>query len=219
MNVGFSAKLMNRVRADGWVLGPYHLLARAGRTVRSRLYGKVLGAQCFDIGAGCHIKGIRHIRFGSGISIFKNMWLEAVTQHHGHRFNPVIEIGDGTSFSNNVHISSINRICIGSHVLVGSNVHITDHNHGSYGELRPSLPGEFPAERLLHTDGPVLIADNVWIGDNVVIIGPVHIGAGAIIGSNSVVLKDVAAATIAAGSPARALKVFDHHSGLWRRVC
>ena len=62
------------------------------------------------------------------------------------------------------------------------------------------------------------IGDNVWIGDNAVIIGPVSIGAGAIIGANSVVRRDVPAWTIAVGAPAMPVKRFNGPSGEWERV-
>ena len=35
------------------------------------------------------------------------------------------------------------------------------------------------------------IGDNVWIGDKVTILPGVHIGDGAVIGANAVVVKDV----------------------------
>jgi len=64
----------------------------------------------------------------------------------------------------------------------------------------------------------VIVGDNVWIGDNAVIIGPVSIGRGAIIGANSVVRRDVPAYTMAAGAPARPIKRFDEAAGQWERV-
>ena len=47
-----------------------------------------------------------------------------------------------------------------------------------------------------------IIQDNVNIGANVVIIGPVKIGSNSIIGAGSVVLKDVEPNSVYAGNPA-----------------
>ena len=53
--------------------------------------------------------------------------------------------------------------------------------------------------------------NDVWIGQNAVILPGVHIGDGAIIGANSVVGSDVEPYAIAAGNPARVLrKRFDN---------
>ena len=53
---------------------------------------------------------------------------------------------------------------------------------------------------------PVVIGDNVWIGQGCAIMKGVTIGDGAIIAAHSVVTKDVPANTIAAGTPAKVIK-------------
>lgn len=65
----------------------------------------------------------------------------------------------------------------------------------------------------------MIIGDDVWIGDNAVIIGPVSIGRGSIIGANSVVRRDVPDQTIAAGVPARPIKQFENATSQWERIC
>lgn len=54
-----------------------------------------------------------------------------------------------------------------------------------------------------------IIHDNVDIGSNVVIIGPLIIGEGSIIGAGSVVTKDVEAYTIVVGNPAKVIKIIE----------
>ena len=51
-----------------------------------------------------------------------------------------------------------------------------------------------------------IIEDNVDIGSNVVILGPITIGKGSVIGAGSVVVKDVEPYSLVVGNPARVLR-------------
>lgn len=53
---------------------------------------------------------------------------------------------------------------------------------------------------------PVVIGKRVWIGCNVLIMKGVTVGDGAVIAAGSVVTKDVPAAALVGGNPARILK-------------
>ena len=63
-----------------------------------------------------------------------------------------------------------------------------------------------PAMEELPLKGDTVIGNDVWIGQNAVILPGVHVGDGAIIGANSVVGSDVAPYTIVVGNPARELR-------------
>ena len=63
-----------------------------------------------------------------------------------------------------------------------------------------------PALSELPLKGDTVIDNDVWIGQNAVILPGVHIGDGAIIGANSVVGSDISPYTIAAGNPARVIR-------------
>lgn len=67
-------------------------------------------------------------------------------------------------------------------------------------DMDPPSPSDLPLK------GDTVIGNDVWIGQNAVILPGVHIGDGAIIGVSSVVGSDVAPYTIAAGNPARVLR-------------
>ena len=63
-----------------------------------------------------------------------------------------------------------------------------------------------PADSDLPLKGDTVIGNDVWIGQNALILPGVHIGDGAIIGANSVVGSDVDSYTIVAGNPAKVLR-------------
>ena len=48
--------------------------------------------------------------------------------------------------------------------------------------------------------------NNVWIGDNVIILPGVKIGHGVVIGAGSIISKDIPAFSIAVGTPAKSIK-------------
>lgn len=52
----------------------------------------------------------------------------------------------------------------------------------------------------------VIIGNDVWIGSHVLILGGIRVGDGAVIGSGSVVTKDVDPYSIVAGNPARVIR-------------
>ena len=63
-----------------------------------------------------------------------------------------------------------------------------------------------PAIEALPFKGDTIVGNDVWIGQNAVILPGVHIGDGAIIGANSVVGSDIAPYSIVVGNPARILR-------------
>ena len=63
-----------------------------------------------------------------------------------------------------------------------------------------------PSKSDLTIKGDTVIANDVWIGQNAVILPGVHIGDGAIIGANAVVASDIPPYSVAVGNPARIVK-------------
>ena len=84
---------------------------------------------------------------------------------------------------------------------------ITDNSHGVSTSKMMDIS---PAKRLLYSKGPVIIDDNVWIGEKASIMPGVHIGECAIIAANAVVTKDIPAYSVAAGIPAKVVRTIDH---------
>lgn len=202
-------------RENGLLVAVGACISRARQLIRSRLLSSRLNAPGLSIGPGAYLRGLSHVTIGRNFGAGINLRLEAILSHNGATFNPRIIIGDNVSVSDFVHIGAANRIEIGNGVLMGSRVFISDHNHGRYSGANQSGPDIPPQCRLVSAGLPIIIHDNVWIGEQVTILQGVNIGAGAIIGAGSVVTGDVPAACIVAGNPSRALKRFDAATGNW----
>ncbi len=113
------------------------------------------------------------------------------------RQGAIISIGNGSGFSGTV-ISAAERISIGSNVLCGANVTITDTD---WHHLDSSLEGVE-----LVPSAPVVIGSNVWLGMNVIVLKGVSIGKNSVIGANSLVSTDIPENVIAVGQPAKVVK-------------
>ena len=121
------------------------------------------------------------------------------------------EMGDMT------HIVAYEKVEIGHNVLIASKCFISDTNHGNYNGEKQDSPEIAPNVRKLETQ-PVKIGNNVWIGENVVILAGTNIGDGCIVGANSVVKGNVPPKSIIAGSPAKVIKEWDENEKTWNRV-
>jgi acetyltransferase-like isoleucine patch superfamily enzyme len=163
-----------------------------------------------------YIRGKRFIKFGKGFTSGVGARLDAFTTK---KKCTLIEFGENVQINDYVHIAAVQSIKIGNNVLIASKVFISDHNHGYYNNPNQPHSNPFtpPAQRLL-SEKPVIIEDNVWIGEFVCIMPGVCIKEGAIIGAMSVVTKTIPAYSIAVGSPAQVIKTFNFETSKWQNV-
>jgi len=136
--------------------------------------------------------------------------------------NPNIRVGDFTYIADSdfeSHVThfypwSRDKLMIGKFCQIAAGVEfvMNDANHQINAvttfpfytlegwDMEPPAPSDMPFK------GDTVIGNDVWIGQNAVILPGVHIGDGAIIGANSVVGSDVAPYTIVIGNPAKVLR-------------
>lgn len=125
--------------------------------------------------------------------------------------NGSIEIGDHFYLGANSFIGAEKNVCIGSCVIISNDVRIYDNNnHPTSPEARKrmSLEGFGSDNWAWHhaASAPVVIEDNVWIGQYCSILKGVTIGKGSVVATRAVVTKDVPPYTIVAGNPAKVVK-------------
>lgn len=108
-----------------------------------------------------------------------------------------IEIGENFYSNYNLIILDCAKVTIGDNILIGPNVGIYTAGHPLHYEIR-NQEYEYAF--------PITIGDNVWIGGNVVINPGVTIGKNSVIGSGSVITKDIPENVIAIGNPCKILR-------------
>lgn len=148
----------------------------------------------------------KYISIGANFSSLWNLRLEVWDSYFDQSFSPELKIGDNVNVNSDVHIGCINKVVIGNNVLIASRVYITDHSHG---DTSASIVLTPPQRRFLMSKGPVIIEDNVWIGEGVCILSNVTVGKNSVIGSNAVVTKSIPPNTVVAGIPARVIKTIE----------
>lgn len=166
-------------------------------------YFKHFGKNIF-IHYSSNIIGFRSISIRDNVTLAANGTLAAWNEYNGDIYSPDIIIDEGATIGEGFHITSINSIYIGKNVLTGKYITISDNSHGLMDKEELNIP---PAERKLFSKGGVYIGNNVWIADKVTILPGIKIGENSIIGSNSVVTKNIPDNCIAAGNPARVIRI------------
>lgn len=97
----------------------------------------------------------------------------------------------------------IGGLTIGNHVMIAPYVTIITTNH--------RYVTQFSKEQNYDEYKPVVIKDDVWIGERAIILPGVTISEGAIIGAGSIVTKDVPDYAVVGGNPAKVLKYRNIH--------
>jgi acetyltransferase-like isoleucine patch superfamily enzyme len=110
------------------------------------------------------------------------------------------------------------RLIVGSYCSIGSNSKFyLGGNHrydwvttypfqvkSSHNNVFDSLENEIDGYPL--SNGDIIIGNDVWFGENVTVMSGVKIGDGAVVGTNSTIVKDVKPYSIVGGHPAKHIK-------------
>ncbi|MBC2403604.1 sugar O-acetyltransferase [Clostridium saccharobutylicum] len=108
-----------------------------------------------------------------------------------------IEIGENFYSNYNCIILDCAKVTIGNNVFLAPNVGIYTAGHPIHYE---------PRNEEYEYAFSISIGNNVWIGGNTVINPGVNVGDNCVIGSGSVITKDIPANCIAVGNPCRVIR-------------
>lgn len=126
-----------------------------------------------------------------------------------------IKIGNNTTARYGTEIRSTAGVTIGNDVIISHYVTIFDHNsHPTSPQMRYEMTQSGfhgPLWRNTRAEKkPIVIEDNVWIGQHATIFKGVTVGKGSIVAASAVVTKDVPPYSVAAGNPAKIVKTLEH---------
>jgi acetyltransferase-like isoleucine patch superfamily enzyme len=113
-----------------------------------------------------------------------------------------VRIGAKTVIGQECTISSYQHVSLGRECIVADRVMLIDFDHGVVEVERPiRLQGIYKRD--------VHVGNNVWVGYGAAFLRGVTVGDNAVIGTYSVVGKDVPANAVVAGVPAKLLRMRD----------
>ena len=123
------------------------------------------------------------------------------------KFHANIYVGDNCNF-NGMQVLGKGTLKVGDNFHSGVECMIITENHNYEGT---KLPYD---ETFIYKT--VIIGDNVWFGNRVLVVGDVNIGEGVIVAAGSVVTKDIPEFAIVGGNPAKIIKYrnIEHYTKL-----
>jgi acetyltransferase-like isoleucine patch superfamily enzyme len=134
---------------------------------------------------------------GATVLLGRWSWLGHGTKIRAHEGE--VRIGAKTVLGQECTISAYQHVSIGRECIVADRVMLIDFDHGAAEVERPiRLQGIYKRD--------VRVGHNVWIGYGASLLRGVTVGDNAIVGTLSVVTRDVAANAVVGGAPARTLR-------------
>ena len=167
-------------------------------------YEPMLRSRCRRVGSGLNYVKLRQgfPYFHGDIQLFIG---DNVTVHSRSSFSaaslfdkPSLYIGDRTYLGPGLSIGVAKQVSIGASCFISTNVNITDNDGHPLDPIKRA-EGKSVAEKDVL---PVKIGDYVWIGEGSSILKGITIGEGAVVGTKSVVVRDIEPFTVVAGNPA-----------------
>ena len=140
---------------------------------------------------------VNGVRLGNNVRIREGAWIQATSTLDQPGVG--LSIGDGTYIGPRAILGAGGGIRIGARVTFGAAVHLLAENHEFGDAVRP-------IQEQGVTRAGIVIDDDVWMGNGVIVLDGVSIGRGAVVGAGSVVTHDVPPGAVAVGNPARVIR-------------
>lgn len=193
-----------------------YTMSESLKNIISLFYTKIFFKKARLIRLPFYIRGKKKFKFGEGLTTGYNCRFEMFGEYDGE--NKKIIIGKNCKIGDYVHIAAGEKVTIGDNCLFASKIYVSDISHGDYSDRKTASNPDIPPDERVLVVKPVVIGNNVWLGDNVSVLPGVVIGNGCVIGANAVVNSSIPDNCIAVGVPAKIIKKYDEVTKVWKKV-
>lgn len=184
--------------------------------IKTRCFTLVMAGRFGSFGRGSRVAAplrfaqLRGVAVGERVNISRDVWILTVGPLNQDG-SPKLVISSHCGIGMGATLSAARRVVLEEHVLMARNVYISDHGH----EFRnPDAP---VSEQGITEPKEVVIGSHTWLGQNACVLPGVHLGKHCVVGSNSVVTRDVPDYSVVAGVPAVVVRRFDPELRAWVR--
>jgi acetyltransferase-like isoleucine patch superfamily enzyme len=188
--------LLRFLRAHGMLNRKYGRLFLRLAWLKLRWRGRLVTDGIAFVGPGVTIE----IGKGAKLHLGRWSWIGHGTKIRAHEGE--VRIGAKSVLGQECTISSFQHVSIGRECIVADRVMLIDFDHGVVEVERPVRE-----QGIYKRD--VRVGHNVWMGYGACVLRGVTIGDNAIVGTSSVVTKDVSDNAVVAGVPAQVLRMRD----------
>ncbi|MCI5207398.1 MAG: acyltransferase [Candidatus Electrothrix sp. ATG2] len=162
--------------------------------------GRIHLGDAVIISEGCILDG-RHgtesvsLRLGNNVILSNDVMISCK--------NGTVSIGENCGLNARTIVQSTNNcpVEIGPDCIIGQQCFLV--GGGSYHFDQLDIPIR---EQGIRADGGVCLAEDVWLGGNVTVLGGVKMGKGSVAGAGALLTRSVDAYTVSLGAPARVIK-------------
>ncbi len=169
-----------------------------GRQVEILFPGHISVGRNVSLGSYAYINGLSRdgLVLGDNVRIREHAWIQATSQLH--HLGKGLVIAENTYIGPRSIIGAGGGVAIGRNVTLGAGVDLLAENHAF------ADPDRLISEQGVTRQG-IVLEDDVWVGNDAIVLDGVRVGRGAVIGAGAVVTRDVPPSAVVAGNPARAI--------------
>lgn len=168
--------------------------------------GKLTIGQGSFVHKSVHVLGRNNVAVGSNTCVSERCWLNVNSRNAGQI---AIKIGDNCFIGKNNFFSSGKSIVVNDYVLTATGCKFIGSSHQMED---PGVPYLMAGTSNIDA---IEIGVNCFIGAGATVLGNVVIGHGSVVGTDSLVLRDIPPFSLAVGNPTKIVKRYSFRQKKW----
>lgn len=176
-------------------------IVRIGSSLLTRTRIRIHGdGNHVEIGPGCRLHDMNIVISGSGHRLVIGEKCQLLGEIKMEDRDGEIVIGSGTTMEN----TYVGVYDVGKRVIIGRDCMFAEEVGIRAGDMHSII--DAGTGRRINPSREVVIGDHVWLARGVTVLKGVHIGGHTVVGTHSLVTKDLPANALCGGVPAKVIR-------------